>query len=330
MQIGWSTLGFASGTVATTVVAMTVMSLNSQQARDNAFHVCVAADRVLRLVETEEPCPEGQQRLRLAEADTPDVEPPDDADTEKGDSTDQTAKEQAAEPSNPGNQELEPPDFKKMPPAVNKVRAPFEVVDARGKAILRVDSVSDVEMEARGITIFGPEEKTKVHLLAAGQGGLVRVEDGELSTSLMAVESGTAGLRVHEGDVARVEFGRKPQGSYAARFYGTAGTMPRAAIGLSPEGQPIVMIGDTATRAAMALNQGKPQIELNNPRGQNVLTLKDASNGGYFQITDSAGKSMVEAGVDSGGWGVVRTGPTSGPAQMVGRVILVSRLVGQK
>jgi hypothetical protein len=311
MQIGWSTLAFASGAVASTVVAMSVMSLNSQPVRDNAFHVCVANDRVLRLVETDEPCPEGQQRLRLQEADTPDVEPPKETDNQKTG----TKKEQAANPAEPKKPETppsEPAEFKKMPPAANKVRAPFEVVDASGRTILRVDS--NLRGGHRGLGIYDAAlQATPVAYVVTepGGNGLLRAESpsGRFSAAIAARED-VAGLRVRTKDQA----------------------MPAATLEVTGSGKGTVTVGDGTTQVAamVARADSKGQIEVNSGT-TNVITLTEGTIGGMLQIADKGGRTMVEAGIDpKDGVGVVRAGPRSGPGRMIGPAILVSRVVGER
>jgi hypothetical protein len=306
MQIGWSTLAFASGTVATGVVALTVMSLDSQSVRDNAFHVCVGKDRVLKLVETEEPCPEGQQRLRLQEAGAPDVEPPKDT----------------------GAKANKKEDAK----SASKVQAPFEVVDANGRTIIRVDTTFGARGQGRGIQIYGTSGQPVAYAVSdSGGHGVLRVDSasGQMSTGIFAYNE-SAGLRVKENDKLRVDIGRSDVGSYAARFY-SSGTLPMAGVGIGSKGTPYVQVTDgTAPRAALVVTGNRGQIELDNSKGQAVATFSEGTQGGgKLQLTDGSGTPMVEAGTAEG-VGVVRAGPTSGPAYMVGPAILVSRIVGKK
>lgn len=312
MQIGWSTLGFASGTVATTVVAVSVMSLNSQQVRDNAFHVCVAQDRVLRLVETDEQCPEGQQRLRLQEADVPDVDPPKEAadmgDRKKG--QDQPANESTAKKA---DDPLELADFKKVPsqPAVTKVKAPFEVVDANGRIIMRVDSSFGGSYRGLGIYDTATQANPVAYVLSSTKGdGILRAESpsGQVVGVITASEERVAAL-----------FGKEGQGGAAM-------------IGTTPSGRGIVEVGngETAHAAMVSRLDDRGQIQVNSG-AVNVVTITEGSQGGMLQIADKGGRTMVEAGIDPGdGVGVVRAGPKSGPGYMVGPAILVSRIVGKQ
>jgi hypothetical protein len=295
MQIGWSTLAFASGTVATTVVAVSVMSLNSQPVRDNAFHVCVAKDRVLRLVETDKPCPEGQQRLRLAEADTPDVEPPKDT----------------------GNKN---DDRKKVEPA-SKVQAPFEVVDSAGRPIIRVSDTLGPELTGRGMEVYGASGPPVAFVVAdSGGHGVVRTNsaNGHNATGMFAYDD-AAGLRVRENDVIRADIGRKG-GSYAARFYSSASQSPSAALGVSADGTGLVTVGNgKAVLASMGANATNGTVQVSNSAGINVISLAEGKSGGMLQITNKGGTTMVDAGVDpADGVGVVRAGPKHGPGRMVG------------
>jgi hypothetical protein len=317
MQIGWSTLAFASGTVATTVVAVTVMSLNSQPVRDNAFHVCVAKDRVLRLVDTDEPCPEGQERLRLAEADTPDVEPPNNSETK-----DQTRKAPAQDdtPRPPGTKPTEPEEreFKKVErpgdiSPVHRVRAPFEVVDASGRVILRVGSLKTQAGNLTGLGLFDPalQAAPVALMLADRQGnGTVRVESpsGQFSASMAAFEGG-AGFRARK----------------------TGDGIPAAAVEITGGGKGKVAVGDGSSEVAtmVARPDSRGQVEVS--RGSNnLITLTEGAHGGLLQIASKGGTTMVEAGVE-GSYGVVRAGPQSGPALLLpGGRILVSRLVGKQ
>ena len=288
MQIGWSTLAFASGTVATTVVAVSVMSLNSQQVRDNAFHVCVAKDRVLRLVETDEPCPEGQERLRLAEAGTPDVEPPKDTD-------DKPAKK---------------PETSK--PISSKVQAPFEVVDYHGRTIVRVDTGFG-DGTVSGMGVYSPDGRLVALVVADHGHGVVRAQssDGKMSTSFGA-STGFAGLRVREGEKVRAELGRGEAGGYGTRIYGS-GQTPMAFLGLTASGIPTVLVGNGTNSLAYlgVTNQNRGIVGVTNSSGSEVASLSEGGDGGKLQLLDQGGTTVVEAGVLPGGAGVVRAGPSA-------------------
>jgi hypothetical protein len=306
MQIGWSTLAFASGAVATTVVAVSVMNLNSQPVRDNAFHVCVAKDRVLRLVETEEPCPEGQQRLRLAEADTPDVEPPKDSENTNS-------------------------DRKKLEPAA-KVQAPFEVVDSAGKPIIRVSETLGPQLTGRGMEVYGASGPPVAFVVAdSGGHGVVRTNsaNGHNATGIFAYDD-AAGLRVRENDVIRADIGRKG-GSYAARFFSSGSASPSAALGVSADGTSLVTVGNgKAVLASMGANATNGTVQVSNTAGVNIANLSDNSDGGKLSLTDRSGKTMIEAGVLPSGIGVVRAGPAGYPSKVPPLLQPVSELLGKK
>jgi len=310
MQRFGSTLAFASGSVASTVIALTAMSLHGQSSpRDNAFHVCVGKDRVLRLVETDEPCPQGQERLRLQEADVPDVEPPKDADAKDDAKTQQPAEDQKSK--KPQTDAPEQAEFKKVPrqPAVSKVKAPFEVVDASGRTIIRVDSSFGGTYRGIGVYDAALQGEPVAYMLASPRGnGVLRAESpsGEIVAVITATE-----------ERAAAQFGAEGQGTSAT-------------IGTTPNGRGMVEVGNgtTSLAAMVAGPDDKGQIEVNSG-DTNVVTLREGHSGGLLQIADNAGRTMVEAGVDRGGFGVVRAGPTSGPAYMVGSGIFVSRIVGE-
>ncbi|MGH9163035.1 MAG: hypothetical protein ACRD2X_23990, partial [Vicinamibacteraceae bacterium] len=281
MQRFGSPLAFASGSVASAVIALTAMSLHGQSSpRDNAFHVCVGKDRVLRLVETDAPCPEGQERLRLREADVPDVEPPKDTDTKKD----------------------KKPPAKEPKPTSSKVQAPFEVVDYHGRTILRVDTGLG-NAGSRGIGVYDTTGRPVAFVLAESHGhGVLRAEsaNGRMATSLAAADA-VAGLRVREDNRIRVDVGKSDSGSYAARFY-ASGKEPMAALGLSADGTSLVMVSNgTQPLAAMGARGNKGLIQLTNASGVNMASLSEGTKGGgVLQLTDAAGTTMVEAGNDGG------------------------------
>jgi len=73
-------------------------------------------------------------------------------------------------------------------------------------------------------------------------------------------------------------------------------------------------------RATLALNNGKPSLELSNDNAKVVATIgQGSSGGGFIQLGDAAGNAMVEGGITSSGVGLVRALPIGTPgAGLVG------------
>jgi hypothetical protein len=251
-------------------------------------HVCIGADRVLRL-ERAAKCPAGATEYFLAEAQSklggaPAAENTDAAELtalrqrvaalseqlattqrEAGSRADALAQRIAALEASPRN-----PSAKPNQPAT-RVVAPFEVVDPAGKTILAVRA------SPRGLTLLDDQGRTIVAASALASGGFVKAlaADGTLQT-IMGVNGKFAGFVLRDGDQSR-------------------GTLA-----IAEDGKPILNMSNDNHVVVVALTQA-------------------ASGGGYLQLGNAAGSSTVEAGTTADGVGLVRAYPLGNPgAGLVG------------
>lgn len=86
-----------------------------------------------------------------------------------------------------------------------------------------------------------------------------------------------------------------------------------AAFGVGDQG-PVLRVTDKDATVALAVVNGKPEIDLTAADLGLVQIKQGDTGGGYLALANSAGNAMVEAGVGPTGTGVVRTFPFNGMA----------------
>ena len=181
------------------------------------------------------------------------------------------------------------------------------MADRDGKPIFRVE-------EDRHVKLFNSGGQMVAVIRADADGGVFSAltPGGNLVSSLGASGS-KAGLEVNEANVTKISLGKQEEGIYSARFFGKSGLV--AAIGQARSGAGAAWVGDAANqpKAMMMVTQdGSGHIGIQNGSGTAVAELTQGkSGGGLLTIGDSGGKRMVAAGVQTGGFGVVQTGPGS-------------------
>jgi hypothetical protein len=253
----------------------------------DGVHVCVGADRVLRL-ERAARCAAGSTEYFLAEVEPEQADAPGD---EKADGADLTAlqrrvaslSDQLAAADRQAaalSQRMAALEAAPRPPApagkggqiASRVVAPFEVVDNAGRVILAV------RQNPRGLVLIDDQDRVAVAASALSAGGFVkaRAGDGSLET-VMGVNGKIAGFVLREGD-------GKSRGSFA----------------IAEDGKPILNMTNDNLVTVVALTQG-------------------ATGGGYLSLGDANGASTVEAGTTPQGVGLVRAMPNGNPgAGLVG------------
>lgn len=163
------------GIVSSVAAILTVSVLfGAAQESSGAIPVCVGADRVLRAVENEEPCPAGAQRFVLA---SPSVE---------------------AELKNQSTARAQPAADPKSPPSDgNTVAAPFTVVDRAGRPILRVQETmaSDAKSAAPVVITGGAMDTFSVRVF--NRSGVMMAAFGE-------TQDRTGAVAVYDAEGARV------------------------------------------------------------------------------------------------------------------------------
>ena len=103
--------------------------------------------------------------------------------------------------------------------------------------------------------------------------------------------------------------------NYRALFYRTEGGRVVAGLGQAANGKGIAYVADTegVHRADLAVGaDGKAKISISDSTAKDVAVLTEGErSAGLFTLYGSGGQPMVVAGVDAGGFGVVRAGPES-------------------
>jgi hypothetical protein len=253
----------------------------------DGVHVCVGADRVLRL-ERSARCAAGSTEYYLAEVEPELADAPGD---EKAGTADLAALQQrvatlserlavANQQAAALSQRMAALEAAPKPPApagkggqaASRVVAPFEVVDQAGKAIFAV------RPEPRGLVLLDSQGRQVVLASALAEGGFFKARsgDGSLET-VMGVNNKYAGF-VLRGT------GGKSRGSFA----------------ITEDGKPILNMTNDNFVTVVALTQG-------------------STGGGYLALGNAEGASTVEAGTTPEGVGLVRAMPNGNPgAGLVG------------
>jgi hypothetical protein len=110
----------------------------------------------------------------------------------------------------------------------------------------------------------------------------------------------------------RLMLGAGKNGSYSLLVF-NAGRKIAAGVGATYAGSGMIVAGDAsgASRAMMHVNDGKGRLAVVDERAVMSFAHLTVGNGGAgrLEITDPRNVIVVEAGVTSGGLGVVRAGP---------------------
>ena len=275
---------------------------------DTTVHVCVGADAVLHVTETNANCPANQKSLFLQKAGT-DV----DYDQDGGKSAQAANGLDEADRTRLAQLEQRVKELEAMAnrgELGNRVTAPFKVFDRAGKLIFEVDDHMASLFNESGAAVAWIDSSPDV-----GARFGTKSTSGGLDASLAASPL-FAGVRVEEGGKERIDLGRNTSaGTYRLQIYGASGR-PVAAIGQDPDRKTgTVLIEDAAgnTRAALGLDeQNRGRIAVSSGQGGLIIAAltEGEFGGGLLRLLNADGKtSMVEAGTNSSGVGVVSAGP---------------------
>ncbi|RPI57728.1 MAG: hypothetical protein EHM55_00680 [Acidobacteria bacterium] len=254
--------------------------------------VCAAQDAVLRLIDGKT-CPNGQERMDLAEAEEEplDLEDAGFDDPAPSSDTPQSAAFAALE--------------RRVKDLEN--RPMFEVVDRAGNPIFRVAQES--------VLVFNSGQTAVAALRATSQGGFFVGRSTTDGLDAVVGASGVrGGVRISEGGVTRSDLGKQQYGNYALTFP-SPGSGNIAAIGESRAGTGALVVGSPGgtTLASLTGSDGKGAIGVSNSSGAPVLSLSEgATRGGLLAIGDAASEPMVKMGVAQDRYGIVLTGPRAG------------------
>jgi hypothetical protein len=289
-------LTFASGCATMAVVAWLTGALQAQAGLQDAIHVCVAEDNVMRL--TAGTCPAGQKSMYFKKAG----EEIGNADEPAGDDARQDAERVAALERR--IKDLEGSKDSQRGPS--RVVAPFEVLDRAGKRIFAVEE-GTVSLYSAG--------KALAVIKASEAGGhfMGLSASGNLQASIGAAGA-RSGVIVSESDVERIYLGKQDSGHYGAKFFAKGGQYV-AAIGQSTLGRGLAGVygSDGAARALMWLGADGEQGHVSVFNGQTAVAEMTVgkTGGGLLTLNSSSGERMVAAGVQPGNFGVVQTGPAA-------------------
>lgn len=298
-------LVFASGCATAALAGWLSSAVHAQDApTDNVIHVCAAPDGVLHMIQVLAVCPNGQRSLFLRKSGAPKPnEPTPDPDERSADARIKALEQRIAA--------LEADAKRTGVP--RRVTAPFEVVDRDGKRVFFVGADNGGWTAA----LYNAAGAKVARLVAHESGGYFMASNptGSLVTTIGATTS-EANVKVMEaGTLVRAELGSGAQtnGVYRLAFLSKAGKAI-ARIGEMADGTGAAVVADTNgdVRAAMGVQKGLGNIAAQNSQGIPVAQLTEGSTqGGLLKITSSSGEIMVDAGINPGGFGVVRTGPAS-------------------
>jgi hypothetical protein len=203
-----------------------------------------------------------------------------------------------AEDAGGGGQSAASPDEKPIARpsaggAVTRVQAPFEVVAANGRPIIRVHEWDASKRRTGGVYAFSA---TGVAVAVMGP----MTADGSSGRLMVLSPNGADG--------AFIAYQPERGGAYLA--------MTR-----------------NGGEKSVELNGGTGELNLYNSQGYAAIALKTGESGaGRLSIGDHAGNTVVEAGSTKAGLGIVRVGPrlggTTGVSQ--GGMVLPNAIVGQK
>lgn len=237
------------------------------------------------------------------------------------------------------------------------VRAPFVVLDKAGRTIFRVDTVDDratavvgnplgaqavlgIDPAGNGsMRLFDAKRIPNVWLSAKAEGGdLLLTGNGSKNAVTLSIDRGGAGLVKVFNAAGRAVTALSSNASGGQVLVADAQTGKNTAmLSTSASGGNVMVYAPEGrgARAAMSADGDSGLIAVFNTgaSGIPVAALETGSGGaGRLVLTDSAGNTMVEAGmVTSTGIGIVKAGPGGfGPAGVTGGVMPASSIQGRK
>lgn len=278
---------FACGAAVAIAALVSWQDVRAQSKR--YLHACTVADGTLHVTPPAVPCQPGERRVRIP---LPEEKEP----------------EECKEDERAAKLERRIADLESEGGARHRrVRAPFEVeiaVFGQKRTLLRIDE--------SGVTFSNRDGKPVVVVLADDTGGMIQTQSssGARESEIRALDK-RAHLLLKESGHERIDMGRSSNGRYGLEVFGRQNKVI-AYFGQSAEGQGFAQVNgvDGTRKASMFVHDGSGHLEVWNAAGKMVgLLTTGVSGAGQFHLMDGSGKTMVEAGVNGNGQGVVRTGP---------------------
>jgi hypothetical protein len=285
-----------------TSAAQAQQSTKSISVNEGKIRVCVAKDGVIRLGGLVA-CPPGQTQLDLKIPDYPSTDAPEEK--SKNDvKTCAEAKLKVDELDERLRNAEKSPDGKLK----NRVTAPFQVFGRDGKIIFSVT-------EDRTAAIYDASGTRVTQMGASRSGGYISAKSSSQKLDVgMEAGANLAQIVITDSGTERLILGREQvHGTYRLKVMDPQGGLI-AGIGQNSEaggaGVALVTNGfQDGPEATMSLSkEGKGIVGVRN-RNRTLAYLTEGLKGGLLSITDANSTLMVEAGVTTGGFGVVRVGP---------------------
>ncbi len=286
---------WVTGAVLGAAVASAIAGIEAQ---GGDIQICVGADRVLRVAEGGG-CKAGERSLGSA---GPLVAPPG-GEADLAEYKRRLAQleervrnlEDAASHTGIGRQ---------------RVTAPFEVVDRTGKTILKV-----IDTPKRQLELYNEGGAKVAAIEASDDGGrfVAAASNQRQVTALVAWET-FSGVVSNEDDKRRLELGRGDKGNYRLLFLNSEGVRVAGLGQMTDTGAGNAFVRSPKGGAAELIidAKGAAQINVLNPKGLAIAQLRQTADGtGALTLTSASGEPMVDAGVISGSFGVVRAGPAA-------------------
>jgi hypothetical protein len=279
---------FGCGAIVTLAFLFSDRDLDAASA---TIHTCAAADGTLHVTESNVPCEPEQRRVRL----------------QLPESSDQECKEDGSRIEKLGGRltDLET-RARQGTLRGRRVVAPFEVVTKEGTTVVRI--------EEENVTFHNRDGKSVVSIQADMSGAFLqtRTVDGTRDATL-AAQLKRSHLVIREQGNTKVDLGRRENGRYSVQVYGPQNKQV-AGLGQAEAGTGILQVADAAgtLKASIFMSRADagPRLDVYNAAASSpVAVMTASSSAGKLQLADAAGTTMVHAGLNVNGVGVVRAFP---------------------
>jgi hypothetical protein len=179
----------------------------------------------------------------------------------------------------------------------------FEVVDTDDRVIFRVGP--------EGARLFDRASKPAADLAASAAGGWITLYSGDAEVA-MAATGRSAGLRLEESGVERMDIGSNKGGPYAVRV--SSPTSVIAGLGQSRAGGGALVVGTpTQLKATLTVTDGRAMVSVFNHSSKDGVALTEARiGGGLLDLALADGNSAVKMGHNGNRYGIVLAGPVLG------------------